>query len=978
MKQKYYIHVIVCGLAALVLTACIDEMHTEQAHYDGQAIKFSAQVKNGWDESTGTRSDASASYIGESVQMKGGSQSFYVRTEVTDGINMRRATASNAVETGTGGIAGKDTAITRGVVVTASNFYNSFGVLGYSFVGNWDGTQTPNLMYDTKATLNNAAYKTNVSWPDVSENVRFYAYAPHSEDATGITLSLANTTGAPKLSYEVPTDVDQQSDLLGSISVETETAPHTSPQSIEFHHLLTAVCFKIGDDMTTGTINEIKLKNIKYKGTYTFPTYTPWISNRGQWDVNDDDVKDFTLTPEFATDGTANVQINTGDQVLMMLPQTLSNDAEVEIKFTDTGNNISTYRAKLKGLALWQQGQTVTYTISTAEDASVYVLTVEPGDLTISYGGINSFTGIYITSYLQKSDNTQEAVPWYAEYYDEGSSTWKSTNDLPDYAAFWRTSSDAIYGYNGSPGFGGSAAERRRWAMDPQEPRQGVSYHSEQLKARAVKGSEGNPVDLSTHPLNATTGLLEDTTSPMSTANCYVIPQPGYYKIPIVYGNAIKNGAANIQAYAPTGVTAGEYNMTMQHTWEGTRKAAVLTPFVNHKDEAITDPWIKNNSGCTVSDAVLVWQDEDGLVTPASVAVDGDYIKFTVPKETIHQGNAIIAVRDASQTIMWSWHIWVTDENIMDTYTIKNYEGDTYGLMKVNLGWCSNEGLIFDARSFRIRIRQNPATARTAYFTVTQTGGFIPDDNTRGTCPYYQWGRKDPVLPSDGIVEFGTAPDKTIYSYNGYTPSCTATIGDNDYWTIGESIQRPQYKYQKTWYAMWQVTPVMNLWNANCDVLMVNSFLSPIPDEPDVTKTIYDPCPVGFSVPQLHTFTGLTSTGRSRTNRDDMANVSRTNEWNGSTTGFYFYCDPSNKSDDDVWFFPCCGYRTHGSGDAIRTGMFGGFWTATMTNLDNHATYVSEGACAGIDVTGSGYFCIGYMVGYSSTAIGWSIRPMKE
>lgn len=968
-------------LMALLLTACVDEFESSRnASYGDKAmIGFKAGSAQSWTASATTRAAGEA--VRQPIPINGSDLSLGVHA--VPGIN-EHFDMEDDHET-------VQSVKTRGVPYNstdAANFYTKMGVTAYTYTGNWDGTQTPNFFHHVAYTKgDNGIYTSDMKyyWPDYSDNLRFYAYAPHNSTvntATDTYLSpSANTVaGVPQLTYEVPADATKQPDLMVADEVfEGETKERESSWELKFRHILTAVQFMIGEGMPDGTITRVAIKNVVGRGTFyyhdvasdgTETTADRWVLESAN--------KTFTQELAFTTTGVQNVLFVSGTNTFMMIPQELASDAVVEVDVEDDSHTTTTLSASIGGTGskVWEQGETVTYVLSKKHDQ--YILEVSPGDLSISYGGINSYTGIYITSYVQKTDDTQEAVPWDAEYYDEDTDTWKSTNDLPDYAAFWRTSKDALYGYDGTPGFGGISAERRRWAMDAQEPTQGVSYHAEQLKARAIKGSAGDPVDLSTHPLNATTGLLEDAASARNTANCYVVPQPGYYKIPIVYGNAIKNGAANVQAYAPTGLTAGEYNMTMQHTWDGTRKAAVLTPFVNHRDEAITDPWIKNNSGCTVGDAVLIWQDEENLVTPTSVAVDGDFIKFAVPKETIHQGNAMIAVRNTEGTIMWSWHIWVTDENIMATHTIKNYEGDTYRLMKVNLGWCSNEGLVFAPRSLRIRIRQQPDAGKTAYFTVTQEGGAIPDDNTRGTCPYYQWGRKDPVLPSDGIVEFGTAPDKTIYSYNGYTPSCTTTIGDNDYWTIGESIQRPQYKYQKSYYALWQVTPVMNLWNANCNVLMVNSFLAEIPDEPIVTKTIYDPCPVGFSVPQLHTFTGLTSTGRSRTNRDNLTNVSRSNEWNGSTTGYYFYCDPSNKSDDNVWFFPCCGYREIGAGKAIRTGMYGGLWTATMTNLDNHIVYVSEGACAGIDVSGSGYFCIGYMSGYCSTSVGWSIRPIRE
>ena len=130
----------------------------------------------------------------------------------------------------------------------------------------------------------------------------------------------------------------------------------------------------------------------------------------------------------------------------------------------------------------------------------------------------------------------------------------------------------------------------------------------------------------------------------MQTANCYVINAPGQYSLPLVYGNAIKDGGTNASAY--TSQSSGTY---------------VLKTFVNHLDAAITDPYIYNNAGCTPLDAVLVWQDEENLVTNVRLSSDKHSLTFDVPQATIKQGNAIVAVRDADSRIMWSWHIWVTD-----------------------------------------------------------------------------------------------------------------------------------------------------------------------------------------------------------------------------------------------------------------------------------------------------------------------------
>ena len=135
-----------------------------------------------------------------------------------------------------------------------------------------------------------------------------------------------------------------------------------------------------------------------------------------------------------------------------------------------------------------------------------------------------------------------------------------------------------------------------------------------------------------------------------TTANCYLVHAPGTYKIPLVYGNAIKNGSTNRNAYYTT------------------QTSNVLQNFVNHSDEGIytgndtTDPWIKNHS-ITVAGAKLIWQDVQGMIS--SVGVSGDFLTFSVNPNNIAPGNAVIAAttgENGTGDIVWSWHIWVTTE----------------------------------------------------------------------------------------------------------------------------------------------------------------------------------------------------------------------------------------------------------------------------------------------------------------------------
>ena len=314
----------------------------------------------------------------------------------------------------------------------------------------------------------------------------------------------------------------------------------------------------------------------------------------------------------------------------------------------------------------------------------------------------------------------------------------------------------------------------------------------------------------------------------MSTANCYMVHTAGYYKLPLVYGNAIKNGAANSAAW--TGVSGQ------------------LATFTNHAGKNITDPWIKNNkdesdNDIVVSTAELLWQDAQGLIT--AVGIDGDYLTLTVGKNASEQeGNAVIAAKDAGGNIVWSWHIWVTKEAFAaaDLTTVTTGTGtlgtdyQIYKVTPVNLGWVA-------------------------------TGG----DGKQGYNTYYQWGRKDAFIPGT----WNANTNRTVYDIDGntvaepltYTPSTTATIADN--------IKNPTTFYYNSSTNGPCKTKYYNMWDAQqkgTDNITTAT-----------VKTVYDPCPAGFCVPtgNLYSFMGNGST-RSMTTRDD---TNKGATWNTSITG---------------------------------------------------------------------------------------------
>ena len=105
----------------------------------------------------------------------------------------------------------------------------------------------------------------------------------------------------------------------------------------------------------------------------------------------------------------------------------------------------------------------------------------------------------------------------------------------------------------------------------------------------------------------------------------------------------------------------------------------------------------------------------------------------------------MIAVKDASGDVLWSWHIWVTDEDVDNVIEVTNYQNVEYSFMPVPLGWCDGETVTYEARNCKVRFT---AGEQTSDIVVSQKSSIV---TIGGNHPYYQWGRKDPFRPSNGV-----------------------------------------------------------------------------------------------------------------------------------------------------------------------------------------------------------------------------------
>ena len=105
-----------------------------------------------------------------------------------------------------------------------------------------------------------------------------------------------------------------------------------------------------------------------------------------------------------------------------------------------------------------------------------------------------------------------------------------------------------------------------------------------------------------------------------------------------------------------------------------------------------------------------------------------------------------------------------------------------------------------------------------------------------------------------------------------------------------------------------------NLWSTDND--------RTVPNDDVVIKSVYDPSPVGYSLPASNAFTGFTTTGGNEDNQPAQYNVKGSFD-----RGWYFYSKPSKKG--NTFFFLSSGERVGSSGVLFVFSMYGSYWFAT-------------------------------------------------
>ena len=234
--------------------------------------------------------------------------------------------------------------------------------------------------------------------------------------------------------------------------------------------------------------------------------------------------------------------------------------------------------------------------------------------------------------------------------------------------------------------------------------------------------------------------LVEEETDKYKTANCYIVTGAGNYKF-----RATHMGNSN----------ADEHALTIDHV-------AVLWETFGTSTQPSVGDLVKNTA-----------------------YADG-YISFTASEK---KGNALIAAYNSNNEIVWSWHIWMTDQPQEHVY-LNSIDNTVGTMMDRNLG----------------------ATSA------------VPSDGVATYGLFYQWGRKDPFMGAcvtTGSMQNGKAASTGTWTFQENTEQTG---------TIEFSIKNPTFFLGRSSSADgWCWVNQGELWAE--------------------TKTIYDPSPYGWRIP---------------------------------------------------------------------------------------------------------------------------------
>ena len=343
-------------IALATLCACNDDNYADGKGNRLVTFSVNAKANGGWSDINGSRSawmSPQAQQMGEPVEMEGklNGKTVYLTSEVTEGFPTDNPT------------------FTRGTQITNADGMSSFGVTAFL------GSQKYMDHVEIKKSADSWKPQTDYFWLN-GKSLDFYAWYPYNsaEGTNGIPAGMTlNQEDFSSISYTVPTDVSKQEDLMFAVNKNASEPKDGKATSLDFKHSLAAVKFVVGDLPTGTKVTSVALKGVKYKGNLAVTT-----DNNGEaqlaWSNLANDTENFTqATDKEVKENDTDNAITKEDQTFFMMPQTLPDDAIIEVVVEDEKGSAVTLTGALQDATAaegaknkWEAGNTYTYRVNSS------------------------------------------------------------------------------------------------------------------------------------------------------------------------------------------------------------------------------------------------------------------------------------------------------------------------------------------------------------------------------------------------------------------------------------------------------------------------------------------------------------------------------------------------------------------------------------------------------------------------------------
>ena len=323
--------------------------------------------------------------------------------------------------------------------------------------------------------------------------------------------------------------------------------------------------------------------------------------------------------------------------------------------------------------------------------------------------------------------------------------------------------------------------------------------------------------------------------------------------------------------------------------------------------------------------ADVLWETLNKGGNPDPTPTQGDIIKniyflkdYILFKSSNTEGNAVIAARDASGNIIWSWHIWRINAEpsailLKDITDGKGFTASGIKMMDRNLG----------------ALEVSKASVSPLEGTVLSMG-FL-----------YQWGRKDPFINTSTNNSSSNQPWALATNVDFKTDQSTAPAS-----SVAMSIASPTTFYIGTSGSSYSWCTVRNdnYWGTPSTGNTVTIGNKSYDSNPG-SKTIYDPCPPGWRVPAQYVYANAVGA-----------------IGGGFDHGFDF---KGKLTSSASMFLPAAGSRSSSNGSADDQGSYGYYWSSSVPSGPSYASYVY-------------FYSSSLLTGTNYRAHGFSVRCVQE